>query len=54
MTPLKRSLNSENIYILGTGNFGRLVLQGLRRLGLKPHAFIDLNPLNVGKSIDGI
>jgi len=54
MTPLTRALKSKNIYILGTGNFGRLVLQGLRRFGIKPRAFIDLNPINVGECIDGI
>jgi len=44
----------ELTYILGTGNFGRIVLQGLRRLGLRPKGFIDLNQMNIGTKIDGL
>ena len=44
----------ETTYLLGTGNFGRVVLQGAKRLGIYPMAFIDLNPANVGKKIDGL
>ena len=51
----KRKLtNLNDVYILGTGNFGRLVLQGLLDLNINPIAFIDLNPANVGKIIDGV
>jgi hypothetical protein len=44
----------ELTYILGTGNFGRIVLQGVRRLGLRPKGFIDLNQMNIGTKIDGL
>jgi organic radical activating enzyme len=44
----------DSIYLLGTGNFGRVVLQAARRLGLNPIGFIDLNPANIGKKIDGL
>lgn len=46
--------SSDRVIIFGTGNFGRLVLHGLRNHAIEPAAFIDLNPANCGIELDGV
>lgn len=46
--------SGDRVVIFGTGNFGRLVLHGLRNHAIEPAAFIDLNPANCGIELSGV
>lgn len=45
---------SKEIVLFGAGGLGRKVLNGLRKMGVEPLAFVDNNPLLWGKLIDGV
>ncbi len=51
---LERCRNSNELLILGTGNFGKIVLHGLKNNNLSVKSFIDLNPRHIGESIFGV
>ena len=51
---LERCRTSNELLILGTGNFGKIVLHGLKNNNLPVKAFIDLNPRHIGESISGV
>ena len=45
---------SNEVLIFGTGNFGKIVLHGLKNNNIPVKAFIDLNPAHIGESIFGV
>ena len=51
---LEHCHKSNEILIFGTGNFGKIVLHGLKNNDLTVKAFIDLNPAHIGESISGV
>jgi len=51
---IRECLASNQVFVFGTGNFGKLVLHGLLGKAIHVQGFIDLNPNNVGSMISGI
>ena len=51
---LEKCKSATTLYILGTGNFGCIVHHALKSYGINADYFLDLNPKNVGKSINGV
>jgi FkbM family methyltransferase len=45
---------AESIVLCGAGVVGKLALQGLRRAGIEPRAFMDNNPLLWNSVVDGV
>lgn len=44
----------ERIVLFGAGGLGRRTLAGLRGAGIEPLAFVDNNPANHGREIEGV
>jgi FkbM family methyltransferase len=44
----------QNVLLYGAGNLGRRTLEGLRRVGAAPLAFVDASPAAQGSEIDGV
>jgi FlaA1/EpsC-like NDP-sugar epimerase len=46
--------NNESIVLFGAGPLGRQALDGLRRAGIRPLAFVDNNPALWDRLVDGL
>jgi len=52
--PGEEYLHLDSLLLFGSGAQGRKTLAGLRKHGIAPLAFVDNNPKQWGKSIDGL